>query len=187
MPKRRKARQQWPGAVRGIAGSGKPEKLQKSRKGTNMPEFKMNGVQEPDFQALDEFTQGYIEAMFFTECGGSKEDGTFDPENGSQLPDEAGFYDIAPDALADIAKDCAKFQADNKDLLEQSYKQETNDSYREYTPERAGHDYWFTRQGHGVGYWDRGFGELGDSLSAAAKKTGEAYVTYGDDGKVYHQ
>jgi hypothetical protein len=26
---------------------------------------------------------------------------------------------------------------------------------RDYDPEQAGCDYWFTRNGHGVGFWDR--------------------------------
>jgi hypothetical protein len=33
----------------------------------------------------------------------------------------------------------------------------------------AGHDLWLTSQGHGVGFWDRGLGELGDRLSKAAR------------------
>jgi hypothetical protein len=32
--------------------------------------------------------------------------------------------------------------------------------------ECAGHDLWLTANGHGVGFWDRGLGRLGDRLSA---------------------
>lgn len=43
-----------------------------------------------------------------------------------------------------------------------------------------GHDFWLTRQGHGVGFWDRdalkvGEPELGDLLTAEAHKVGECY------------
>lgn len=34
-----------------------------------------------------------------------------------------------------------------------------------YTEIQAGRDFWFTRNGHGVGFWDRGLGEIGDLLS----------------------
>ncbi len=37
----------------------------------------------------------------------------------------------------------------------------------------AGHDFWLTRSGHGTGFWDRGLGELGGRLTAAAKVYGE--------------
>jgi hypothetical protein len=43
-----------------------------------------------------------------------------------------------------------------------------------------GHDFWLTRQGHGVGFWDReplrvGNPSLGDLLTEEAKKVGECY------------
>lgn len=49
-----------------------------------------------------------------------------------------------------------------------------------------GHDFWLTRNGHGAGFWDRGYGELGDFLATWAKTFGEANLTVGDDGRVYH-
>lgn len=33
-----------------------------------MPQFIMEGSTAPDFTALDEFTRGYIEAIFFTDA-----------------------------------------------------------------------------------------------------------------------
>lgn len=45
-----------------------------------------------------------------------------------------------------------------------------------------GHDFWLTRQGHGVGFWDReGEGlpsELGDALTEQAKAFGEDHGHY---------
>ncbi|MEP3665877.1 MAG: hypothetical protein ABJN42_03980, partial [Roseibium sp.] len=50
----------------------------------------------------------------------------------------------------------------------------------------AGRDLWYTRNGHGVGFWDRGFtGEVGDAadrLTEAAESIGEAYLTLDDAG-----
>lgn len=50
-----------------------------------------------------------------------------------------------------------------------------------------GHDLALTREGHGVGFWDRGLGVLGDRLTAACKPYGEFSLYLGDDGKVYLQ
>lgn len=48
-----------------------------------------------------------------------------------------------------------------------------------------GYDFWLTRNGHGVGFWDRGLGERGDKLSSIAKGMGPKEVYVGDDGKIY--
>lgn len=54
-----------------------------------------------------------------------------------------------------------------------------------YTIENVGHDFWLTRNGHGVGFWDRGLGDLGDELTkhAEACKCSDLYV--GDDDLIY--
>ncbi|WP_435634332.1 hypothetical protein ACSC9U_18330 [Pseudomonas solani] len=54
-----------------------------------------------------------------------------------------------------------------------------------YGWECAGHDFWLTRNGHGAGYWDRGLGDLGDKLTAAAKTFGGVDLYLGDDELVY--
>lgn len=95
---------------------------------------------------LDAFTQGYIEALFFTSDEelrsrvGAIEDGRAD--------DPYGFSDLAPETLERIMTDCAAFQRDNAATLEEAYR-------RDYDAAQAGRDYWFTRNGHGVGFWDR--------------------------------
>lgn len=52
---------------------------------------------------------------------------------------------------------------------------------------RAGHDFWLTRNGHGVGFLDRD--ELSEAdqkrLTEASKEFGECYLYVGDDGKLY--
>lgn len=54
--------------------------------------------------------------------------------------------------------------------------------------ERAGHDLWLTRNGHGAGFWDRP--ELwgatqSNSLAAIATNMGQVYLEAGDDGQVH--
>lgn len=141
---------------------------------------------------LDSFTQGYIEALFFT----SEEQLCEESDGARHMPDVAvnlatmeshfvggdsfGFADLAPSALADIIADCEAFQRDHAALLQLAYA-------RDYDAEQAGRDYWFTRNGHGVGFWDRDAleqGDLGKRLSAACRRDKiDAYL--GDNGKVY--
>lgn len=45
------------------------------------------------------------------------------------------------------------------------------------TLEQCGHDYILTRNGHGAGFWDRGYGAAGDRLTAAVKVYGEVHAT----------
>lgn len=117
------------------------------------------------FDALPEFTRGYIESMFWTE---------------EDELDGATFDDLDPQALADIVADCAKFRADHAALLDAANAAGRNDS-------SLGHDYWLSRNGHGTGFWDRKeleAGGIGDALHKACRHR-EVYVERGDDGHVY--
>jgi hypothetical protein len=49
---------------------------------------------------------------------------------------------------------------------------------RTLDPAQCGHDFALTRNGHGAGFWDRGLGERGDSLTAASKPYGESSAWY---------
>lgn len=124
------------------------------------------------FAELDVFTQGYIEAMFFTADDGLE---------------EASFSDLAPETLARIKSDCTDFQAGlprdmwGRSALDLAY----DSSPREYSEIDAGQDFWFTRNHHGVGYWDRGLGAIADELTDAAHTMGEVSLCMGDDGTLY--
>lgn len=91
--------------------------------------------------------------------------------------------DIHPDTLALMEADCTRFQSENAaDLAAADY----GSRGREYgTDECAGHDFWLTRNGHGVGFWDRDLGALGDRLTKAAKAFGEFTLYLGDDGMIH--
>lgn len=136
-----------------------------------MPEFKLNIGSFEDgetFAYLDSFTQGYIEGAFFT----------IDED----LADFA-FSDLAPETLAEIISDCADFQKANEALLQRAY--DMGEAQGHYHAQRAGTDYWFTRNRHGAGFWDRDLGEVGDELTDAAHKDGETDLYLGDDKKLY--
>ena len=141
-----------------------------------MPEFQLDlGDRQSAarYHALDSFTQGYIQAMFFCSVGG---------DLAALSEDDTGFGDLAPATLDKIQADCAAFQEANAGALEAAYAHPEVT----YDDERAGADFWYTRNGHGTGYWDRELGEPGDQLNAATKhKWGELELYRGDDGLLY--
>ena len=142
-----------------------------------MPEFILDhGTLEATeaFNSLDAFTQGYIEAMFFTSTGYE--------ENGDL--EHATVAELASETQDKICAQCAAFQEDNAALLAQAYGRQGKYEREPYDARRAGHDYWYTRNGHGTGFWDRGLGELGDQLAKAARYH-ESTLYRGDDGLLY--
>lgn len=82
------------------------------------------------------------------------------------------------------------------DFSEAAYAQalsETNDFIRENetdlntvgTLEQHGHDFWLSRNSHGAGFWDRGYGEVGIQLTRAAKAYGSIDVLVDTAGELY--
>ncbi len=112
----------------------------------NLPDGTPGGA-VVEFVDLDPFTQGYVEALFFTESapGVDREEFATDDyqarmeegSTGGSIPGDAAFDDLAPDTLAKIMADCLAYDRDG------------------YSATRAGHDFWLTRNGHGAGFWDR--------------------------------
>lgn len=140
-----------------------------------MPKFILDtGTPEADsaFRLLDGFTQGYIEALFFTETG-TGDDG--DLQN-------ATVAELAPEALDRIKRDCAAFQAT---AAWQAWREYTGGALDSRV--KAGRDFWYTRNGHGCGFWDGDWPEPhAAALTAAAESFGEVNDVYrADDGRVY--
>jgi hypothetical protein len=50
---------------------------------------------------------------------------------------------------------------------------------------QIGHDLALTRNGHGTGFWDRGLGDIGGTLSLRCAIYGERHLELGDDGRVH--
>lgn len=119
---------------------------------------------------LDEMAIGYMECSLFTDLpDGEVGQGEFDC-----TPYLPNFSEQAKESAA-IA--CAQFFSYNvTDLAEVDAR-------------RAGNDLWYTRNGHGTGFWDRD--EIEESarkrLADAARKMGERHLVRGDDGKFYYE
>lgn len=142
--------------------------------------------------SLDAFTRAYITAALWSTSDEST------PQGGEPLDSNYSPKDIAPETLAEIAADCARFQAENAEDIAEGFEGEGDD----FT-EQAGHDFWLTRNGHGSGFWDgewtggedgtkmqrRGMMDrpenAGDRLTAAAHSYGEVNLYVGDDGKIW--
>jgi hypothetical protein len=56
-----------------------------------------------------------------------------------------------------------------------------------YPADSAGHDLWYTRNGHGVGFWEANHctAEEGERLTKSAKRMGESYLESGKGGWLY--
>lgn len=174
-----------------------------------MPNFHLNiGTPEAHkaFDALPEIARGYIEAAFF--CANTPEDfneGAGDPcpNCGATLQassDPAGFshctapgcgfvsvfFDssevgveaLTPEALAGLVGEAMRFERDHAEALAKACEKFG------YDMSRAGNDLWYTQNGAGVGFWDRGLGDIGDELSDAARKQGERMLMAGEDFKI---
>lgn len=131
-----------------------------------MPTYTLDTSLARDVWAtLDAFTKGYVTAAMWTLLDA----------DGHSL-DYLGLHDIAPETIEQAKRECAEFLTSNQTLLNETGRDDD---------EHHGHDFWLTRNRHGAGFWDRGYGSVGERLTAAAHAWGEAYWYLGDDGFVY--
>lgn len=119
---------------------------------------------------LNAFIAGYIEAMLFAE--------TATDHDGEEIENLSG-YELSAAALDSSKQACARFLDWHGEKVNLAIA-----GSDDYDHTQAGRDLWFTRQGHGVGFWDRGLGMVGDDLSEAAEKFGELSLFLNDDGLI---
>ena len=116
---------------------------------------------------LSAFVRAYLECVLFTDNDESDESG------GEPLDRNYSIEAFDEDSIARARADCEAFQTIMADDLELTGCDD----------EQAGHDFWFTRNGHGVGFWDRGYDKpIAERLTAMCKRFGEVWsTTYGDE------
>ena len=116
---------------------------------------------------FDEFTLAYLEAALWASYDNS------DGSGGKSLDTNYDVSDIAPETLTEMAEDCRRFQKENAaDIFE--------------NPQRAGYDFWLTRNRHGAGFWDGGWEKaIGQRLTEASRRYGEYNLYVGDDELVH--
>lgn len=131
---------------------------------------------------LSVFVASYVEAMLFSTNDESDESG------GKPLDRNYTAGDFTPAAMLRIRVDCRKFLRANEADIRSATRPYARFDYSAI--ENAGHDFWFSRMGHGCGFWDGDWSEPeATRLTAAAKvfggDTGEAAPMVGDDGKLH--
>jgi hypothetical protein len=111
---------------------------------------------------MDTFTKSYIGTALWSSTDSSDHplDCNYDTD------------DISPECMKQMIEDCRAFQETAGDMI----------AGRE---ERAGHDFWLTRNGHGAGFWDGDWIQHGDKLTGISKTYGSVDLYVGDDGKIY--
>jgi hypothetical protein len=102
-------------------------------------------------------------------------------DDGGTPLDAAGYTpdDIHPDTREEMEGDLRDFVESNAEPIRR-----LRDNFADCTPERIAHDFWLTRNRHGAGFWDRGYGEDGDALTEAAHAYGTVDLCVGDDGRL---
>jgi len=107
---------------------------------------------------LDLFTRAYLTAALFTEDP--------NPSQGEFCERDNWSIDCIDDAsILEASNDCVLFQ-------EKAGERIADDL------EHAGRDFWYTRNGHGCGFWDGDWSEAdGKFLTDLAKTFGESYLS----------
>lgn len=114
---------------------------------------------------LDTFTRAYVTAALWASMD----------EEGIPLDRDHTIENIDEETLEEMARDAENFQRENAGFIPIGRK------------EQAGHDFWLTRNGAGVGFWETPDWpeRAGYRLTASAESYGEYNLYVGDDGKLY--
>ena len=112
-----------------------------------------------------EFIVAYLESSLWTATD----------DYGICLDEKYQSAHFSEEAVADAVRECLDFIDCNIELL------------HGLDPGQCGHDFSLTRNGHGAGFWDRGYGKVGDELTAVTKPYGETNVYVGDDNLLYFE
>lgn len=97
--------------------------------------------------------------------------------------DVVGFYEDCEESDEFINK-CRKDATNFVEKYDEVIRQAVESSFV-YSWEQAGCDFALTRNLHGVGFWDRDLGDIGDKLTDYAHVEGSVYFYIGDDGMIY--
>lgn len=99
-----------------------------------------------------------------------------DMDTDEPLDANYSISDIAPNTKIQMYKDVKKFMEDNLDAIEESGM----------TDDQLGHDIWLTRNGHGAGFFDRGYDkDIEDKLEKSARDMKGVDLEVGDDGMIH--
>lgn len=105
---------------------------------------------------VEKFLRAYLETAIWAST---------DPDTERPLDRNWDIGDFTKESVERARRDAIAFiKAHHEDL----------DAVADY--EQHGHDFFLTRNRHGAGFWDRGYGQLGERLSRGAHGFGQASV-----------
>jgi hypothetical protein len=120
---------------------------------------------------LEQFHKSYLQSAVFADLE-EEYIGRLDEDN------------IAPESINSSLADCEKFLTPEVcELIEND--EHIPGSHDDTAYEHAGRDFWYTRHGHGVGFWDGDWPINGDKLTKLAKTFEEKILYVGDNGSIY--
>lgn len=120
----------------------------------------------PDTKTIAAVYDAYTVAVLFSELD----------ENDEPLDANYNTGDLADEAKQRAMKDVVDFL----ELLEREHI-----DWEKYgSTTKLGMDFWFTRNGYGVGFWDRDWREIGDTLTVLCKSYGECYAYVTNNGEI---
>lgn len=118
-------------------------------------------------RGLDTFTLAYIEAALWSSTDNSDDSG------GEPFDKNYSIDDIDSKSLISMKRDAEAFENSHWNDIKSDV-------------ERAGHDFWLNRNGHGAGFWDGDWPEpAATRLDKASKAFGESDLYLGDDGQIH--
>lgn len=132
-------------------------------------------------QHVKEFIDGYAESVVWTALI-SDDDGELEYIVDVPYITDDDLEDVTHRIKTDpgVIRDCERFVADNYDTLQALIEEGTCLEWSYH-----GHDFHLTRDYHGPGFWDRGYGEAGDLLTERAEEFGESSHEFSyEDGAI---
>ena len=132
------------------------------------------------------FCDGAAMAAVWADC--MTEDGEPAGLCGSEFSDDVNRLVVRAGDVVDLLTVAAR-EALDTDASQFFYEQRpalqaVAQSDRQPSYEELGHDFHLSRNGHGIGFWDRGYGQTGLDLHKASKTYGSVSLTY--DGEEIH-
>lgn len=128
---------------------------------------------------VEEFIGGYVECALWSEPAwlDIADDGTV-----TESPDDDTSFqsygfdesDIERESMENMRADCLAFIVDNSADLMTVARMHRRSEWS--AASQSGHDFWLTRNHHGAGFWDRGYGPVGDRLSTACAPYGDTHL-----------
>lgn len=129
-----------------------------------------------DASDIEDMLTAYIEAALWSTNDESTEDG------GEPFDSNYSSADVDLDTLRAMRDDCIRFVEHNGWTF--AYLATVTD----IDWSQVGHDFWLTRNGHGVGFSDRDcYAGREKDLHEQARRFREVPLYLGDDGKIHHE